>query len=58
MVRFMKGIIKKEKKNMENSSGKIKIDMKDISKMIYFMETEYMNGPIKKDTKANGNLVK
>ena len=43
---------------MENSSGKIKIDMKDISKMIYFMETEYMNGPIKKDTKANGNLVK
>ena len=43
---------------MENFSGMIIINMKDISKMIYSMAKVYMNGPIKKSTKVNGDLVK
>ena len=58
MVLSLKGIILKERKNSENMNLKIKIDMKVILIMIYFMEKVYMNGVIKKNMKENGMKVK
>ena len=58
MVLSLKGIIIKERKNMENMNLKIKINMKVILQMIYFMEKVYIFGVIKKSMKENGIKVK
>jgi len=58
MVLFLREIKIKEKKNMENMNGKIKIVMRDILKMIYFTAKVNINGEIKKCTLGIGKKVK
>ncbi len=50
----------KWEKNMEKESlyGVIKVCMKEIFKIIIYMDLEYINGLMEENTKVNGKIIK